>query len=238
MSQISRMSAQFGGFPDGYCPASITEMWQVGIANTIITPGLGFTGINYGPTAPENTDLPWFNTTQNDWYYWSTVAGEWLPVRPVTITGEVQIGTVIGWDGQISLVNQFWGDRWLFANGDAISRTLYPDYFGLVGTKWGPGDGSTTFNIIDMRNNFWVGADLDVAGEATTSVGDGSTPLTERAYEDHKHRDGDNAGMGQGHEAGGSYTSGALDMASTANDPITIRVLPPYKALVPIVRVK
>jgi microcystin-dependent protein len=35
--------------------------------------------------------------------------------------------------------------------GQAISRTTYAAYFAMVGTQYGPGDGSTTFNIIDVR---------------------------------------------------------------------------------------
>lgn len=35
----------------------------------------------------------------------------------------------------------------LATNGSAISRTGFPDLFGIVGTLWGVGDGSTTFNL-------------------------------------------------------------------------------------------
>ncbi len=38
--------------------------------------------------------------------------------------------------------------------GQAISRTTYATYFAMVGTTFGPGDGSTTFNIPDMRSRF------------------------------------------------------------------------------------
>lgn len=239
-NQISRMDVQFSPFPDGFCPANLNDFGAQYAARLTVTPAFGFYGINIGPTSPENTDIPWFNTVDNDWYYWSSVAGAWVPVRPITITGEVQIGTVLGWDGQISLVSTFWGDRWLFANGQAISRTAYPDYFGLVGTKWGVGDGSTTFNILDARNRFWVGADADVAGQANTTVSDGSTPTIEGDYADHWHvgTPHDSAGTGEGKEAGNSYTGGAVATDSGSNDPHPMRVLPPYKALVPIVRVK
>jgi microcystin-dependent protein len=35
----------------------------------------------------------------------------------------------------------------LFCEGQAISRTMYPDLFALIGTTYGAGDGSTTFNL-------------------------------------------------------------------------------------------
>jgi microcystin-dependent protein len=36
---------------------------------------------------------------------------------------------------------------WLEADGSAVSRTTYSDLFTAIGTKYGPGDGSTTFNL-------------------------------------------------------------------------------------------
>jgi microcystin-dependent protein len=36
--------------------------------------------------------------------------------------------------------------------GQAISRTAYATYFALVGTTFGSGDGSTTFNVLDLRD--------------------------------------------------------------------------------------
>lgn len=35
---------------------------------------------------------------------------------------------------------------WLLCDGSVVSRTTYADLFGLVGTTWGAGEGSTTFN--------------------------------------------------------------------------------------------
>ena len=43
---------------------------------------------------------------------------------------------------------------YLKANGDAISRTTYADLFTAIGTTFGVGDGSTTFNLPDMRGEF------------------------------------------------------------------------------------
>jgi microcystin-dependent protein len=36
---------------------------------------------------------------------------------------------------------------WLECDGSAVSRTTYADLFAVLGTKFGPGDGSTTFNL-------------------------------------------------------------------------------------------
>lgn len=60
---------------------------------------------------------------------------------------------------------------WLICDGRAISRTAYADLFAVIGTTYGSGNGSTTFNIPDLRGNVAVGAsatyDLgDTGGEA------------------------------------------------------------------------
>lgn len=48
---------------------------------------------------------------------------------------------------------------WLKANGDAVSRTTYADLFAAIGTTFGVGDGSTTFNLPDLRAEFVRGWD-------------------------------------------------------------------------------
>lgn len=48
---------------------------------------------------------------------------------------------------------------WLVANGSAISRTTYADLFSAIGTLYGAGDGSTTFNLPDLRGEFMRGWD-------------------------------------------------------------------------------
>jgi microcystin-dependent protein len=46
---------------------------------------------------------------------------------------------------------------WLLCDGSAISRTTYADLFAAIGTNYGAGDGSTTFNIPDVRGRVPVG---------------------------------------------------------------------------------
>ena len=48
---------------------------------------------------------------------------------------------------------------YLKANGAAISRTTYADLFAAIGTTFGAGDGSTTFNMPDLRGEFMRGWD-------------------------------------------------------------------------------
>ncbi|WP_245267736.1 phage tail protein [Rhizobium sp. 2MFCol3.1] len=48
---------------------------------------------------------------------------------------------------------------YLVADGSAKSRTTYARLFGVIGTVYGAGDGSTTFNLPDMRGEFRRGLD-------------------------------------------------------------------------------
>ena len=53
--------------------------------------------------------------------------------------------------------------RWLFCDGRELSREAYPDLFEAIGTTYGEGNGTTTFNIPDRRGYF--GRCLDAGAE-------------------------------------------------------------------------
>jgi len=46
---------------------------------------------------------------------------------------------------------------WLTCDGTAVSRTTYSDLFTAIGTTWGSGDGTSTFNVPDLRGAFLRG---------------------------------------------------------------------------------
>lgn len=56
---------------------------------------------------------------------------------------------------------------WLACDGSAVSRTTYAALFAAIGTTWGAGDGSTTFNVPDMRGYFRRGAGTNSDGTAS-----------------------------------------------------------------------
>ena len=55
-------------------------------------------------------------------------------------------------------------DGWLLCQGQAVSRTTYAQLFSVIGTTYGSGDGSTTFNLPDMRGRVAVGSDANSPG--------------------------------------------------------------------------
>lgn len=63
---------------------------------------------------------------------------------------------------------------YLACDGSAVSRSTYSALFSAIGTTWGAGDGSTTFNVPDLRRRTTIGAGgTSVSGPAATigSVG-------------------------------------------------------------------
>jgi microcystin-dependent protein len=68
-------------------------------------------------------------------------------------------------------------------NGSAISRTTYAALYGVIGTKWGTGDGSTTFNLPDARGEFIRGLDGGRGVDAARAFGSSQ----DHQLQDHKH---------------------------------------------------
>lgn len=72
----------------------------------------------------------------------------------------VPVGTILPWAGNFlpGGINQYF-----VCAGQALSRTTYADLFTQLGTSFGVGDGSTTFNIPDLRGRVPFGKD-DMSG--------------------------------------------------------------------------
>lgn len=53
------------------------------------------------------------------------------------------------------VISAYGGDTapegWLLCDGDDVSRSVYANLFLAIGTRWGVGDGVSTFNLPDMR---------------------------------------------------------------------------------------
>lgn len=82
------------------------------------------------------------------------------------------IGSIQMWAGA-SLPS----DRWLVANGQAVSRTTYAALFQRIGTVYGAGDGSSTFNLPDLSGR--VPRGIDAITPLGQQGGTDSVTLTE-----------------------------------------------------------
>lgn len=79
-------------------------------------------------------------------------AGGWFIINPTSLQ-QVPVGSVIARASPIV------PEGFLYCNGQAVSRTTYASLFANIGTRWGTGDGSTTFHIPDFRGFFLRGWD-------------------------------------------------------------------------------
>ena len=71
-----------------------------------------------------------------------------------TLYADAPIGAILAFGGAIAPAG------WMICNGAAISRTTYAALFAAIGTAFGAGDGSTTFNLPDLRESTIKGAGL------------------------------------------------------------------------------
>jgi microcystin-dependent protein len=80
---------------------------------------------------------------------------------------------------------------WLECDGSAVSRTTYSDLFSAIGTTWGAGNGSTTFNVPDLRGRAPIGAGTGSGLSARilgASVGAETHQLTVDEIPPHSHQ--------------------------------------------------
>lgn len=84
---------------------------------------------------------------------------------------------------------------YLECDGAAVSRTTYADLFAVVGTTFGAGDGSTTFNLPDLRGEFVRGWDNGRGVDSGRSFGSSQTD----EFKSHTH------GVGSEYAAGSGY---------------------------------
>lgn len=76
----------------------------------------------------------------------------------------IPVGTVIDYAGSTA------PDGWIICDGRAVSRTDFAALFAVVGTTFGNGDGSTTFNVPDLRGRVVAGLD-NMGGAAASRLG-------------------------------------------------------------------
>jgi microcystin-dependent protein len=86
------------------------------------------------------------------------------PVIPPSAV-PVPVGVMAMWGGIAAPTN------WLFCRGQAVDRTTYADLFAVYGTRYGAGNGTTTFNLPNFMSRGPIGvsdgtAQTDSAGNA------------------------------------------------------------------------
>ena len=100
-----------------------------------------------------------------------------------TITGDtLPVGSITLWSGTTTPTN------WLLCDGREVSRETYSELFAAIGTAWGAGDGSTSFNLPDFTDKFALGAGGDV--DLAETGGAKEVTLTVDQIPKHQHNVG------------------------------------------------
>lgn len=100
---------------------------------------------------------------------------------------------------------------YLACDGSAVSRTTYASLFAVIGTTFGVGDGSATFNVPDMRGRIPIGAGTGSGLTARTlgqSIGEETHQLTISELPSHSHTTQEpNGGSGHRHTHGSANSN-------------------------------
>jgi microcystin-dependent protein len=122
-------------------------------ANRIITGTGGDISLNFGASL---------------WLYYDGTSSRWRVVGGSATNSTLNNytfppGTVIPYAGDESTLGTFSG-AWLPCDGRAVSRVTYANLFAAIGTRYGVGDGVSTFNLPDLRGIFIRGVDATSQG--------------------------------------------------------------------------
>lgn len=139
---------------------------------------------NSGASEPTTTfaNMWWYDTTNNKLKFRNEANSAWIEIGQLNqSTNAFSGGTPAG--GVMAFAMSTPPDGWLACSGQAVSRTTYAALFSAIGTTYGSGDGSTTFNVPDLRGEFVRGWDNGKGTDSGRTLGSAQTD--EFASHDH-----------------------------------------------------
>ena len=136
---------------------------------------------------------------------------------------------------------------WLLCNGAAVSRSTYSGLYAVVGTTFGSGDGSTTFNLPDYRDRMPIGAGTTYSANSSGGSKDAIVVSHTHTATDsgHSHTYGSAQGITGGPYTAAQGTNTGAFSTSTGNANITVAStgssgtnanLPPYLGIYFIIK--
>lgn len=170
---------------------------------------------------------------------WKVVNGQ--------ITGDtLPIGAIVPYGSATAPTN------WLVCDGSAVSRTTYSELFAIIGTSFGSGDGSTTFNLPNLKKRTPIGQDTSDTDFDTIGETGGSKTHTQTTDEvaPHTHQlwvESDQSGSAYGlsqtamywEKATNNWANGQFGVNRTnVNTPQPMNIMNPYQVVCYIIKAK
>lgn len=163
----------------GYSAVSLTSAWTVTQGNpssaaqseaTFTRSSTGTAQSIYGYYLTRNSDskLMWFEQFDGP------LSIEFIN-DAVKVTPTITLDDVEGHSVESGVITAFGGSSaptgWHLCDGSAISRSTFASLFAAIGTTFGTGDGSTTFNLPDLRQRFPMGKAASGTGATLGGTG-------------------------------------------------------------------
>lgn len=171
--------------PDGMTVGFIAHQTNTGPCNLVVDSygsiplrAISGTAMSSGGVQINMPILSIYRASTNEWIAQGTganVNAYLTAFQSADLTARlIKVGTVFPWPGATA------PSGYLFCAGQAVSRTTYSELFSALGTTYGAGDGSTTFNLPDYRGRALFGKDNMNGSTAglVTAAGSGITGTT------------------------------------------------------------
>lgn len=115
--------------------------------------------LSSGSSAPSTTfaNQLWYDTSSNEIKLRNEGNTAWISLGTVGTTFQPSGGLPSGAVQPFAMTSAPSG--WLECDGSEVSRTTYSTLYSAIGTTFGSGNGSTTFNVPDLRGEFVRGWD-------------------------------------------------------------------------------
>lgn len=129
-------------------------------------------------------------------YVYNGTSGVW---DIISLSDGIPAGVIMAWGSTTAPAN------WLICDGSAVSRSTYASLFSAIGTTYGSGNGTTTFNLPDLRGRVAVGKNTEGALSILGNTGGAEThTLSINEMPSHNHGGSTNTTGAHTHSLSGS----------------------------------